>query len=139
MGGELPPLPGGTGRVLYPASCRASDDLQRSLEASGFGVERLNTYDTRSVQPSDVPPPALAAALAADAVTFGSPSAVKAWIALVGLAAAGERPAACIGATSARACEAAGLTRIFFPEAPGIDGWVTAVTDALQQQQQQRR
>lgn len=37
---------GGTGRVLYPASCKASTDLQDSLAASGFRVSRLNTYDT---------------------------------------------------------------------------------------------
>lgn len=37
---------GGTGRVLYPASCKASTELQDGLAASGFTVTRLDTYDT---------------------------------------------------------------------------------------------
>ncbi len=36
----------------------------------------------------------------------------------------------CIGSTSARACEAAGLTKVYFPEAPGIEGWVRCVEQA---------
>ena len=46
LGGELPQVAGGTGRVLYPASAKASDELQNSLVASGFQVDRLNTYNT---------------------------------------------------------------------------------------------
>lgn len=75
MGAELPHLPGGTDVVLYPASARASGDLQQSLEASGFTVNCIRTYDTVGVKA--VAPEALAAALRADVVTFGSPSAVK--------------------------------------------------------------
>jgi uroporphyrinogen-III synthase len=75
MGAELPHLPGGTDVVLYPASARASGDLQQSLEASGFSVNCIRTYDTVGVRSAD--PGLLAQALAADVVTFGSPSAVK--------------------------------------------------------------
>lgn len=49
LGGELPKVPGGHDTVLYPASCRASQELQGSLAASGFAVTRLNTYDTRGI------------------------------------------------------------------------------------------
>jgi hypothetical protein len=38
MGAELPHIPGGSDVVLYPASARASGELQESLEASGFKV-----------------------------------------------------------------------------------------------------
>jgi uroporphyrinogen-III synthase len=75
MGAELPHVPGGTDVVLYPASARASGDLQASLEASGFAVDCVRTYDTVGV--SAVDPGLLARALEADVVTFGSPSAVK--------------------------------------------------------------
>lgn len=35
---------------------------------------------------------------------------------------------ACIGSTSARACANAGITQhVYFPDAPGIEGWVEAV------------
>jgi uroporphyrinogen-III synthase len=130
MGAELPRVPGGTNVVLYPASAKAGTDLQNGLTEAGFQVRRLHTYDTRPV--SGVAPETLAAALAAaDVVTFGSPSAVKAWVGLVGLEAAMKVPAACIGETSARACAAAGLERVHFPEAPGIDGWAEAVVEAL--------
>ncbi|KAF5837730.1 tetrapyrrole biosynthesis, uroporphyrinogen III synthase [Dunaliella salina] len=125
MGGELPHVPGGSDRVLYPASCKASTDLQDSLQASGFQVDRMDTYDTRGV--SSAPEDLLGKALAADIVTFGSPSAVKAWVSLAGLETAKDKVNVCIGSTSARACEAAGLSKVYFPEAPGIEGWVECV------------
>jgi uroporphyrinogen-III synthase len=130
MGGELPRVPGGTNVVLYPASAKAGTDLQNGLAEAGFEVRRLHTYDTRPV--SGVAPETLSAALEqADVVTFGSPSAVKAWVGLVGLERALQVPAACIGETSAKACRAAGLERVYWPEAPGIDAWADAVVEAL--------
>lgn len=39
--------------------------------------------------------------------------------------------AACIGKTSAVACDAANIAPCFFPEQPGMDGWVASVLDAL--------
>ncbi|GFR40246.1 hypothetical protein Agub_g817 [Astrephomene gubernaculifera] len=126
LGSELPRLPGGCGRVLYPASARASSDLQDSLAAAGWEVTRINTYDTCSV--TSVPPEALQAALSAQVVTYGSPSAVKAWVGLVGRQAANERVNACIGSTSAKACASAGITQhVVYPEAPGVEGWADAV------------
>jgi uroporphyrinogen-III synthase len=46
MGSELPHVPGGSDVVLYPASVKASTDLQDSLAAAGFTVQRINTYNT---------------------------------------------------------------------------------------------
>lgn len=48
MGSELPHITGGTDVVLYPASVKASQDLQNSLTAAGFKVNRINTYNTVS-------------------------------------------------------------------------------------------
>lgn len=39
--------------------------------------------------------------------------------------------AACIGKTSAVACDAVNIAPCFFPEQPGIHGWVASVLDAL--------
>lgn len=125
LGAEVPKIEGGNRRVLYPASLHASSDLQDSLSASGFTVVRLNTYDTVLV--TEVEPALLLQAKAAPIITFGSPSTVKAWVALVGKEVAAQQLAVCIGSTSARACQSQGLTRIYHPEAPGVEGWVEQV------------
>lgn len=85
----------------------------------------------------------------ASVVTFASPSAVKyvspcihvivthavcrAWVALTTEACGGvpQLAVACIGSTSARAAEAAGLAPIFYPEAPGIAGFLDSIEEAL--------
>ena len=38
---------------------------------------------------------------------------------------------ACIGETSARACEDLGFSSVFFPDKPGIPGWAASVRDAV--------
>lgn len=124
-------------RVLYPASAKAQKTVETGLQARGFEVRRLNTYDT---VPATWDETAGSAAAAAAVAAFGSPSAVKTWAARVGVAVAttgagragredaernddaadadadstgagggaGGALAACIGETSARACREAG-------------------------------
>jgi uroporphyrinogen-III synthase len=55
-------------------------------------------------------------------------------VALVGLAAAQQKMNVCIGSTSARACDSAGLPaeRVIYPDAPGIDEWARCVLEGLQ-------
>eukprot|EP00899_Mesostigma_viride_P024524 jgi/Mesvir1/5256/Mv15373-RA.1 len=113
-------------RVLYPASAKASDDLEEGLTSRGFSVTRLNTYTTVTVK--HITDDERKAALAASAVAFGSPTAVRAWMQLVGSL---DVPAACIGSTSAVAAEKAGMKHIYYPQQPGIPGWVESVKDAL--------
>ncbi|KAH8055095.1 hypothetical protein JL722_8520 [Aureococcus anophagefferens] len=43
-----------------------------------------------------------------------------------------RRAAACIGETSARACEDLGFSAVFFPDKPGIPGWAASVRDAVE-------
>ena len=62
--------------MLYPASNKASSELQAGLEVRGFSVLRLNTYDTLPVS-APLDPTLLAAARGAAVVTVGSPSAIK--------------------------------------------------------------
>lgn len=38
---------------------------------------------------------------------------------------------ACIGSTTAIAAEKQGFQRVYFPDQPGIEGFVSAITDAL--------
>ena len=130
LAGELP-LTAKSARVLYPASAKAASTLQEGLRSRSARVTRLNTYSTEKVTAVDAD--AMALAKAADVVTFGSPSAVKAWLALSGLSDEKvEHPLyACIGGTSARACDEVGLPGVLFPESPGVDGWERVVLDAL--------
>ena len=124
---------GGGQRVLYPASSKAATTLQDGLTARGATVTRLNTYSTEKV--TSVNKDILTRAKQADVVTFGSPSAVKAWVALSGLggdATMESHPVyACIGGTSAKACGKIGLPGVVFPENPGLDGWEGTVLEAL--------
>ena len=39
---------------------------------------------------------------------------------------------ACIGGTSAKACDTIGLPGVLFPEDPGVDGWEGVVLKALE-------
>lgn len=50
---------------------------------------------------------------------------------LLGKEDASKAAIACIGSTSARAAEGLGLERIFYPEQPGLDGFVDSIMEAL--------
>lgn len=51
----------------------------------------------------------------------------------MGLQAAKEKMSVCIGSTSAKACDAVGLSRVVFPDSPSMEAWVDSVLQALQQ------
>lgn len=128
-------------RILYPASAKAARTLQDGLEARNGNVKvtRLNTYSTEKV--TSVERDVMVSAVSADVVTFGSPSAVKAWLALSGLGDTKEQQHplyACIGGTSAKACDKVGLPGVLFPEQPGVDGWEQIVLEALDSLSEER-
>jgi uroporphyrinogen-III synthase len=114
-------------KVLYPASAQAKPTLQSGLEARGFCVTRLDTYDTvTAVWGKQEQQIAAQTAIAC----FASPSAVKGW--LQNSKNSISVRAACIGETSASECREQGWPEewIFYPEKPGLDGWVLAVMEA---------
>lgn len=55
----------------------------------------------------------------------------RAWIQLAGREADGSPSIACIGSTSARAAEKLGLTRIYYPQEPGVENWAESIMQAL--------
>mmetsp|Transcript_12522 Transcript_12522/g.26489 ORF Transcript_12522/g.26489 Transcript_12522/m.26489 type:complete len:313 (-) Transcript_12522:103-1041(-) len=115
--------------VLYPASAKAKKVLQNDLASRGFAVTRINTYDTVTAAWAD---DQIETSKRVQVACFGSPSAVEGW-----LKNTGENTgvfAACIGGTSATACKELGWeeNQIFFPEAPGLDGWVEAIRKAIE-------
>lgn len=112
--------------VLYPASANASGDVEAGLANRGYIVERLNTYSTEIEHFQES---FLELAEGVHIVTFASPSAVKGWVQNVGVSP--DITVACIGETSARASKEAGFTQVHYPDAPGLDGWITAVCEAM--------
>ena len=108
-----------------PRSAKAAKTLQEGLARRGATVTRLDTYSTEKV--TSVDETTLNLALTADVVTFGSPSAVKAWLAITGLGGRRRAPHplyACIGGTSAKACDDASVCRgCSSRDSPGMDGW----------------
>lgn len=130
FGPELPKIPGGNNRVLYPSSAKASTLLQEGLEQRDFRVLRLNTYNTVTVK--HVKAETLDQARRAKVVAIASPSALKAWVQHIGQPVTSQMTIAAIGSTSARAAENLGLDRILYPGKPGIDTFVETIIDALQ-------
>ncbi|KAL3907876.1 MAG: hypothetical protein SGILL_008695 [Bacillariaceae sp.] len=128
LAAELELISGDGTTVLYPASARAKTTLQDGLASRGFDVTRLNTYDTVTATWTT---PQIDLARRVTVACFASPSSIKGW-----LKNSGDNKdvfAACIGETSATACREHGWdeNRIFYPEAPGMEGWVQAIQDAM--------
>ena len=122
-------------KVLYPASARAKPTLQNGLEERGFCVTRLDTYDTVTANWSD---DERALAPQIKIACFASPSAVAGW--LQNSSDNRRALAACIGETSAQACREMGWAEeaIFYPNKPGLEGWVQAVSEAVKSLQQRQ-
>ena len=99
-------------RVLWLRGDLADDSLIEALRARGADVDAVTVYRTLEAPSSSVP--LLAAALSPeppDAVVFGSPSAVRGLITLVGEGHSRllAIPAVCVGPTTASAARAAGF------------------------------
>jgi len=116
-------------KIMYPASCKAKYILEDGLAQRGFDVVRLNTYDTVTASWTGQEKET---AKRCSIACFGSPSSVHGWLQNTD----NDRSvlAACIGETSASACREKGWPeeRIFFPDKPGIPGWVEAVENAAE-------
>ena len=131
-------------RVLYPASAKAADTIQKMLEArkdASFVVTRLNTYDTVSVEFSDDDMESIMDNV--QIACFGSPTSVNSWLENVdrflGIedlsdedkkktpGCNGDVIAVCIGTTTAKRCLESGrwiANNIYYPKTnPGVEGW----------------
>ncbi|XP_076904594.1 uroporphyrinogen-III synthase, chloroplastic-like isoform X1 [Bidens hawaiensis] len=115
--------------VLYPASAKASNDIEEGLSNRGFIVTRLNTYTTEPVQKVDQM--ILQQALSASVVAVASPSAIRAWVNLLPEPDNWNGSIACIGETTASAARKLGLRNIYYPSNPSLQGWVDSILDAL--------
>ncbi|KAI3513140.1 hypothetical protein L1887_20466 [Cichorium endivia] len=129
LASELPKHGNETCTVLYPASVKASHDLEKELSKRGFHVTRLNTYTTESVQHVDQM--IFEQALCAPVVAVASPSAIRAWVNLISVSERWHGSVACIGETTASAAKRMGLRNVYYPSNPGLHGWVESIIDAL--------
>ncbi|KAL1190120.1 Uroporphyrinogen-III synthase [Cardamine amara subsp. amara] len=129
LASELPEKVGKRSSVLYPASLKAGNDIEEGLSKRGFEVLRLNTYTTIPVQ--SVESVLLQQALSAPVLSVASPSAVRAWLNLIQNAEQWSNCVACIGETTASAAKRLGLKNVYYPEQPGLEGWVESIKEAL--------
>mmetsp|Transcript_4873 Transcript_4873/g.12392 ORF Transcript_4873/g.12392 Transcript_4873/m.12392 type:complete len:385 (-) Transcript_4873:535-1689(-) len=121
--------------VLYPASARAQNTLEDGLTNRGcFAVTRLNTYDTVTATWDDDQQNMMIGSSPdhTQIACFASPSSIKGW--LLNTNNNNGVYAACIGETSAKACRELGWDeeRIFSPDKPGLDGWISAIEEATE-------
>ncbi|XWS21147.1 hypothetical protein CRYUN_Cryun30bG0030600 [Craigia yunnanensis] len=129
LASELPKDGNNRCTVLYPASMKASNEIEEGLSNRGFQVVRLNTYTTVPVDHVDQI--VLEKALSAPVVAVASPSAVRAWVNLISEPDSWSNSLACIGETTASAAKRLGLKNVYFPMQPGLDGWVGSILEAL--------
>lgn len=121
--------------VVYPASFKASNAIVDGLlHKYGIAVKRIDTYSTEEDLFDDNK---LSLCKGSHIVAFAAPSAVRSWAKHVGVDEG--MIVACIGETSAQAAKKVGFKRVHYPDRPGLDGWVTAVADAMHLFEQGRR
>ncbi|XP_068636416.1 uroporphyrinogen-III synthase, chloroplastic-like isoform X2 [Aristolochia californica] len=135
LASELPKHENRIYTVLYPASVKASNEIEESLSVRGFEVTRLNTYSTVAV--NNIELAILTQALSAPVVAVASPSAVRAWVNLVPESEKWNHSVACIGETTALAAKRLGLRNVYYPANPGLEGWVESILEALRVHEEQ--
>ena len=123
----LPDPPAGGGRVLLPRAAVGRDLLPDGLRARGWQVDVVEAYRTERVAPA---PELVAAARAADAITFTSGSTVTGWVEAAGPDAV-PPVVACIGPVTADAARACGLSVDVVADVHTIDGLVEALVATL--------
>ena len=121
-------FPSGDGRVLLPQADRALPALAEGLAAKGWQVEVVEAYRTVMATP---PLDRLAAAAAADAITFTSGSTVAGYLAVAGDRQAVPPVVVTIGPKTTAAAERAGLTVTAEAAASTVEALAEAVTQAL--------
>ncbi|KAI4375022.1 hypothetical protein MLD38_012941 [Melastoma candidum] len=136
LASELPSNGNDNSRVLYPASAKAGNEIEEGLINRGFHVTRLNTYTTVPVD--HVEPKVLEEALSAPVVAVASPSALRAWANLISDPRLWSHSLACIGETTASGAKKLGFAKVFYPKFPGLEGWVTSILEALEEEEKQQ-
>ena len=117
------PIDAATGRILLARAAVARDVLPDGLRARGWTVDVVEAYRTRAVAPDAA---AIAAARAADIITFTSSSTVDRYLEGAGPDAI-PPVVACIGPVTAATARERGLTVTVEASVHSIDGLVDAL------------
>ncbi|KAJ6878847.1 hypothetical protein NC652_032398 [Populus alba x Populus x berolinensis] len=120
LASELPKNGNKRCTVLYPASAKASNEIEQGLYNRGFEVVRLNTYTTVPI--GHVDEMVLKQAISAPVVAVASPSSVRAWANLIPESEEWNNSVACIGETTGSAAKRLGFKKVYFPRQPGLEG-----------------
>jgi uroporphyrinogen-III synthase len=115
------------GRVLVAQAADARPVVVDGLRAAGWGVEVVEAYRTVRAAPH---PHVLAAAGAADAITFTASSTVRAYLDAAG-ADAVPPVVVCIGPVTAATARDAGLAVAAVADPHTVDGLLAALVAAL--------
>jgi uroporphyrinogen-III synthase len=110
-------------RVLFPQAVAGLDLLPNALRARGVAVDVVPASETRAVR-------FLPSLPAFDVATFGSPSALHAFVAGHGLSPLQRAPTVVIGPTTAAAAGALGLTP-HVASSPTVDAIIDVIGTAL--------
>ena len=110
-------------KVLLPGPAEPRPELSVALESCGAATVPLPLYATRSAVRSG--PKLNLAQAQLDAVIFASPSAVAGAMATADIPS--ELPVACIGPSTAKAAQEAGLQKIYTSETRDLDGLLRAL------------
>jgi uroporphyrinogen-III synthase len=119
--------------VFLPQSDRANPALASALAARGLAVRAVTAYRTVT-SGGGIHLAAMIAAGQIDAVTFASPSAVSGFIERVAdeginIRALDAVTIACIGPSTRRAAEAAGIRVHAVPPQATLEAWVASLED----------
>jgi uroporphyrinogen-III synthase len=125
-------------RVLLPQSDIARPELEEILVEAGAAVDAVAIYSTVPAGPQEAAPflDALSRGERVDAVTFASPSAVRAFLEITGergrrLLESPEVKLVAIGPTTAGALDDEGLAVAAQARSPSAEGLAEAVVRAL--------
>jgi len=109
-------------RLLFPQALSGRDALTKALRGRGCQVDVVAAYQTVPLRPLP-PPPAF------DIATFGSPSALRAFVETHGTRALANKTVAVIGPTTAAEATRHGLSPVVAEE-PNIDALISAIVRA---------
>ena len=107
-------------RVLFPQTLGGRELLRETLANAGAIVDVVAVSETIAL-PLESPPPPF------DVATFASPSALRAFVAGLAVAALTDKVVAVIGPTTREAARAAGVTVHVEPPTPSVGALVTAL------------